>query len=116
MSSQKTEDVKITIRPASTLYPASGRIQNGTFRGRWHPSLDTYNSPLHNGFGNLRVLNDDTLSPGAVCPSHPHTQIEVVTYVIEGEFRHEDERGKGGVLHTEGVAPTTVARGLCPAQ
>jgi len=112
LSSQKTEDIKIAVRAANTLYPASGRIQNGTFRGRWHFSFDTYNSPLHNGFGNLRVLNDDTLSPGAIWPLHPHTQNEVVTYVIEGEFRHEDERGKGGVLHKGGVQHTTVGRGM----
>jgi redox-sensitive bicupin YhaK (pirin superfamily) len=43
---------------------------------------------------------------------HPHTQNEVVTYVIEGEFRHEDERGKGGVLHKGGVQHTTVGRGM----
>ncbi|HEV2119507.1 MAG TPA: pirin family protein [Candidatus Bathyarchaeia archaeon] len=112
MSSQKTENIKITVRPASTLYQASGRIQEGTFRGRWHFSFDTYNSPQYNGFGNLRVLNDDTLSPGAVWPLHPHTQNEVVTYVVEGEFRHEDERGKGGVLHNGGVQHTTVGRGM----
>ncbi len=112
MSSQKTEDVKITLRPANTLYQASGRIQDGTFRGRWHFSFDMYSSPRYNNFGNLRVLNDDTLSPGAVWPLHPHTQNEVVTYVAEGEFRHEDERGKGGVLHKGGVQHTTVGRGM----
>ena len=71
-----------------------------------------YIDPQHNNFGNLRVLNDDTLSPGAVWPLHPHTQNEVVTYVAEGEFRHEDERGKGGVLHKGGVQHTTVGRGM----
>jgi redox-sensitive bicupin YhaK (pirin superfamily) len=102
----------MAIRPANTLYQASGRVQDGTFRGRWHFSFDTYNSPRYNGFGNLRVLNDDTLSPGAVWPLHPHTQNEVVTYVVEGEFRHADERGKGGVLHKGGVQHTTVGRGM----
>jgi len=112
LSSQKTEDIKIAVRPANTLYQASGRIQDGTFRGRWHFSFDMYSSPRYNNFGNLRVLNDDTLSPGAVWPLHPHTQNEVVTYVAEGEFRHEDERGKGGVLHKGGVQHTTVGRGM----
>ena|SRR3989442_5805653 len=86
LSSQKTEDVKIALRPANTLYQASGMIQDGTFRGRWHFSFDMYSSPRYNNFGNLRVLNDDTLSPGAVWPLHPHTQNEVVTYVAEGSF------------------------------
>src|SRR5437879_6829142 len=112
LSSQKTEKIEIAVRPANTVYQASGRIQDGTFRGRWHFSFDMYSSPRYNNFGNLRVLNDDTLSPGAVWPLHPHTQNEVVTYVAEGEFRHEDERGKGGVLHKGGVQHTTVGRGM----
>jgi len=58
------------------------------------------------------VLNDDTLSPGAIWPLHPHTQNEVVTYVIEGELRHEDERGKVAVLHKDGVHHATVGRGM----
>lgn len=112
MSLQKTDSIQLTVRKASAIYQSSGRIQDGTFRGRWHFSFDMYDDPDHEHFGNLRVLNDDTLSPGAVWPLHPHAQNEVVTYVAEGEFRHEDERGKGGVLHKGGVQHTTVGRGM----
>jgi len=112
LSLQETEPVKIAVRKADTIYQSSGRIQSGTFKGRWHFSFDMYEDPKHEHFGNLRVLNDDTLSPGAVWPLHPHSQNEVVTYVAEGEFRHEDERGKGGVLHKGGVQHTTVGRGM----
>jgi len=41
------------------------------------------------GFGNLRVFNDDRLIPGAVWPMHPHRDIEGLTYVVEGTFRHD---------------------------
>lgn len=112
MSSQKTEPIQITVRRSSTIFQSSGRIQGGTFHGRWHFSFDMYHDPKHEHFGNLRVLNDDTLSPGAVWPLHPHAQNEVVTYVAEGEFRHEDEHAKGGVLHSGGVQHTTVGRGM----
>jgi redox-sensitive bicupin YhaK (pirin superfamily) len=60
----------------------------------------------------LRVFNDDTLSPGAIWPLHPHREIEVVTYCAQGEFRHADERGLGGVLKKGWVQHTTVGRGM----
>jgi quercetin 2,3-dioxygenase len=102
----------VVLRPPESIHRASGAIQDGTFQGRWHFSFDRYHDPEHMRFGNLRVLNDDTLSPGAVWPLHPHSQNEVVTYVAAGEFRHEDEHGLGGVLHQGGVQHTTVGRGL----
>jgi redox-sensitive bicupin YhaK (pirin superfamily) len=63
-------------------------------------------------FGTLRVFNDDTLSPGAIWPLHPHKDNEVVTYCAGGEFRHADERGAGGVLKKGWVQHTTVGRGM----
>jgi quercetin 2,3-dioxygenase len=104
--------IQVTVRRGSSLYQASGTIQDGTFRGRWHFQFDTYHDPQHLRFGNLRVFNDDTLSPGATWPLHPHSQNEVVTYVAAGEFRHEDEHGKGGVLHQGGTQHTTVGSGM----
>lgn len=102
----------IIIRKPESIYQAEGAIQNGTFHGRWHFSFDQYYDPEHTQFGALRVFNDDTLSPGAIWPLHPHQEIEVVTYCADGEFRHADERGKGGVLKKGGVQHTTVGRGM----
>jgi len=58
------------------------------------------------------VFNDDTLSPGAVWPLHPHKEIEVVTYCAEGIFRHADSRGEGGLLRAGWVQHTTVGSGI----
>ncbi len=102
----------ITVRKPGTIYQAHGNIQDGTFHGRWHFSFDQYYDPEYTHFGTLRVFNDDTLSPGAVWPLHPHRDNEVVTYCAEGEFRHEDERGKGGILKKGWVQHTTVGRGM----
>ncbi|MEJ2696457.1 MAG: pirin family protein [Candidatus Sulfobium sp.] len=85
---------------------------NGTFHGRWHFSFGDNYDPQHVQFGMLRVFNDDTLSPGAVWPLHPHHDIEVVTYCAEGEFRHADQRGKGSVLKKGWVQHTTVGSGM----
>jgi redox-sensitive bicupin YhaK (pirin superfamily) len=102
----------IATRKAKDIYQAQGEIENGTFEGRWHFSFGEYYDPRYRSFGTLRVFNDDTLSPGAVWPLHPHRDIEVVTYCAAGEFRHADEQGKGGVLKKGWVQHTTVGRGM----
>lgn len=102
----------IIIRKPDSIYQAHGAIENGTFHGRWHFSFGDYYDPEHMSFGTLRVFNDDTLSPGAVWPLHPHREIEVVTYCAEGEFRHADERGVGGILKKGWVQHTTVGKGM----
>jgi redox-sensitive bicupin YhaK (pirin superfamily) len=103
---------KIVVRKPETIYRAHGSIQNGSFLGRWHFSFDQYHDREYMQFGTLRVFNDDTLSPGAVWPLHPHRNIEVVTYCADGEFRHEDEHGKGGIFEKGWVQRTTVGSGM----
>ena len=103
---------QILIRRPESIYQIRGEIVNGTFDGRWHFSFGDNYDPEHMQFGTLRVLNDDTLSPGAVWPLHPHHDIEVVTYCAEGEFRHADQRGKGDILKKGWVQHTTVGKGM----
>jgi redox-sensitive bicupin YhaK (pirin superfamily) len=103
---------QIVVRKSESIYRSHGSIENGTFLGRWHFSFDQYHDPKFMQFGTLRVFNDDTLSPGAVWPLHPHHDIEVVTYCAEGEFRHADERGQGGILKKGWVQHTTVGSGM----
>lgn len=102
----------LTVRMPETIHRATGLIQDGTFEGRWHFSFDRYHDPEHVHFGALRVFNDDTLSPGAVWPLHPHVDNEVVTYVAGGVFRHADEHGEGGLLEKGWVQHTTVGTGM----
>ncbi|MGE5556905.1 MAG: pirin family protein [Caulobacteraceae bacterium] len=102
----------ITIRMPEDIFQTDGEIENGTFHGRWHFSFGEYYDPENTGFGPLRVFNDDTLSPGAVWPLHPHKDIEVVTYCADGEFRHADQRGEGGILRKGWVQHTTVGSGM----
>jgi redox-sensitive bicupin YhaK (pirin superfamily) len=102
----------IQVRDPKNIYQIDGEIENGDFHGRWHFSFGDYFDPRFKDFGELRVFNDDTLTPGAIWPLHPHKDNEVVTYVAAGEFRHADERGKGGVLKKGWVQHTTVGRGM----
>jgi hypothetical protein len=102
----------IRIRNPESIYQIEGELENGSFHGRWHFSFGEYYDPQFVHFGTLRVFNDDTLSPGAVWPLHPHKDNEVVTYCADGEFRHADERGKGGLLKKGWVQHTTVGSGM----
>jgi redox-sensitive bicupin YhaK (pirin superfamily) len=102
----------IELRMPGDIFQAEGRIENGTFHGRWHFSFDMYRDPDNMGFGPLRVFNDDTLSPGAIWPLHHHQEIEVVTYCAGGTFRHADQNGRGGILKKGWVQHTTVGSGM----
>jgi hypothetical protein len=102
----------VKVRAPQSIYQVDGTVENGSFHGRWHFSFGDYHDARFEDFGRLRVFNDDTLTPGAVWPLHPHRDNEVVTYVAGGEFRHADEYGKGGVLRKGGVQHTTIGRGM----
>ena len=79
----------VRIRRDSQIHDTDG----GWFRARWHFSFDTYRDPENDGFGAMRVFNDDRLVPGAIWPLHPHRDVEGLTYVVEGLFGHEDNVG-----------------------
>jgi redox-sensitive bicupin YhaK (pirin superfamily) len=98
----------VTIRRDAEISDVDG----GWFRARWHFSFDTYDDPDYVQFGTLRVFNDDRLVPGAIWPLHPHRDIEGLTYVVEGSFRHEDDvGGPPGPLPAGSVQRMTLGRG-----
>src|SRR5438034_1489026 len=100
--------VAIRIRRDQEIYDIDG----GWFIARWHFSFDRYHDPENMGWGNMRVFNDDRLIPGAIWPLHPHRDIEGLTYVVEGTFRHEDNvGGPPGPLPAGSVQRMTLGRG-----
>ncbi|MGL4460685.1 MAG: pirin family protein [Planctomycetia bacterium] len=83
------------------------QIRNADDRGRFdHGWLDTahtfsfgsYHDPRHMGFRSLRVMNEDRVKPGRGFGTHPHEDMEIVTYVLEGALEHKDSMGNGEVL------------------
>lgn len=87
-------------------------VDGDWFRARWHYSFDSYHDPDYVRFGTLRVFNDDRLVPGAIWPMHPHRDIEGLTYVVEGSFRHQDDVGGApGPLPAGSVQRMTLGRG-----
>lgn len=86
--------------------------QGGWFRARWHFSFDDYRDPDYDGFGAMRVFNDDRLVPGAIWPLHPHRDVEGLTYVVAGLFGHEDNVGGAfGPLPAGSVQRMTLGSG-----
>jgi redox-sensitive bicupin YhaK (pirin superfamily) len=83
----------------------------GWFQARWHFSFDRYRDPRQMGVGPLRVFNHDRLAPGAIWPMHPHADVEGITYVWKGTFRHADSLGNDGILHPGGVQLMTLGSG-----
>jgi len=61
-------------------------------------SFADYNDPKHVHFRALRVMNEDTIAPGRGFGTHPHDNMEIVTYVLEGALEHRDSMGNGEVL------------------
>jgi quercetin 2,3-dioxygenase len=82
----------IDIRPFATL----GHADHGWLDARHHFSFADYHAPARMGWGAIRVWNDDAIAPRSGFPPHPHSDMEIITYVREGAITHQDSIGNKG--------------------
>ena len=102
----------IDHRPFAKL----GTADHGWLQARHHFSFAAYHDRERMGWGALRVWNDDAIAAGHGFPSHPHRDMEIVTYVTQGAITHEDSLGNKGRTQAGAVQVMSAGTGVAHAE
>ena len=98
----------IELRP----YESLGAANHGWLDAHHHFSFASYQDPARVNWGSLRVWNDDTIQPGTGFPTHPHNDMEIITYVRKGAITHRDSMGNEGRTEAGDVQVMSAGSGV----
>lgn len=98
----------IELRPFDSL----GAANHGWLDARHHFSFAGYHDPSRVHWGSLRVWNDDTIAPKSGFPTHPHNDMEIITYVRTGAITHRDSMGNEGRTEAGDVQVMSAGNGV----
>jgi quercetin 2,3-dioxygenase len=98
----------ITIRPSAER----GHANHGWLDTHYSFSFSDYYDPRHMGFRDLRVINEDVVSAGRGFGKHPHRDMEILTYIVDGELSHRDSMGVGATIKRNDVQRMSAGKGV----
>ncbi len=93
-------------------YKSLGSANHGWLKSKHHFSFAHYYNPTRMSFGKLRVINDDWVEPGTGFSSHPHRNMEIISFIRSGAITHQDSTGNKGITKTGEIQVMSAGTGI----